>query len=177
MSNSLNCILDRMCEIVHWVDAPFVSGVVVCHMCHTVDNRISHIDVRRCHIDLGTQNFRSVLELTVFHPFKQIQVLFHASVTVRAVLSWLCQGSAVLADLLCCQVTDKCFSFFDQLDGCFIHLVKIVGCEEQAVFPVSSQPFYICFDGLYKLDFFFCRVGIVETQVEFSVIFLRKTIV
>ena len=177
MRNSLNCILDRMCEIVHRVDAPFVSGVVMCHMCHTVDNRISHINVRRCHIDLGTQNLCSILKLSVFHPLKQIQVFFHASVTVRAVLSGLCQGSAVFTNLLCRQITDKCFSFFDQFNSCFIHLVKIVGCKEQTVFPVRSQPFYICLDGLHKFDFFFGRVGIIKTQVEFSVIFLRKTIV
>ena len=47
MGDVLNRILDRMSEIVHWIDAPCIAGVVMMHMGDTVDNRISHVDVRR----------------------------------------------------------------------------------------------------------------------------------
>ena len=66
----LNRVLDRMSEVVHRVDAPLVTGVVVCHMGNTVDNRITHIDIRRCHIDLRAENLLSVLVHTVLHILK-----------------------------------------------------------------------------------------------------------
>ena len=65
----------------------------------------------------------------------------------------------------------------DQLDCCFIHLVKIIGCEKQSVLPVCTKPFDICLDGFYKLTLFFGRVCIIKTHVELAVIFLCKTIV
>ena len=39
-------VLDRMREVVHRVDAPGIAGSVVMHMGYTVDNRVSHVDVR-----------------------------------------------------------------------------------------------------------------------------------
>ena len=42
----LDGILDRMCEIIHRVDAPFISGIVMCHVRYTVENRITHVNIR-----------------------------------------------------------------------------------------------------------------------------------
>ena len=67
MGDSLDRIFDRMCEIIHRIDTPFISGVVVCHAGHTVDHRIAHIDVRRVHIDLRTEYFFSVLIFALAH--------------------------------------------------------------------------------------------------------------
>ena len=64
MRNSFDRILDRMCEIVHRIDAPGISGSVVCHMSHTVDNRITHVHIRRCHVNTGTKNSGTVLNVT-----------------------------------------------------------------------------------------------------------------
>ena len=61
MGNALDGILDRMRKIVHRIDAPFIAGIVMCHMSHTVDDRVSHVDIRGCHIDLGTQHLLAVL--------------------------------------------------------------------------------------------------------------------
>ena len=66
----LDCVLDRMSEVVHRVDAPLVSRVVVCHMGNTIEDRITHVDVRGCHIDLRTENLLTVLVHTVLHVFE-----------------------------------------------------------------------------------------------------------
>ena len=45
MGNALDGILDGMCKIVHRIDTPFISGIVMCHMRHTVNDRISHVHI------------------------------------------------------------------------------------------------------------------------------------
>ena len=66
----LNRVLDRMSEVVHRIDAPLVTGIVVCHVSDTVDDRITHVDIRRCHIDLCAENLLSVLIHAVLHVLK-----------------------------------------------------------------------------------------------------------
>ena len=177
MSDSFDCILDRMCKVIHRVDAPLITGIMMCHTGYTVEDRISHIDIRWCHIYLRTENLLSVCILACTHIFKKLQVLFHTSVTVRAVFSRLCQSSSVLTDLIRCQVTDISFSFLDQFDCILIHLIKIIRCKVKVISPVSTQPFDVGFDGFYELCLFLCRVGIVKTHMECSVIFLCKSVV
>ena len=177
MCHALNGILNGMSKVIHGINAPFVACIVMCHVGHTVDDRVSHIDVRGSHINLSPEHFASVLKLPVFHALKQVQVLLHTSVSVWAFLSRLCEGSAVFTDLLCSQITDKRFSFFDQLYRCLIHLFKIIGGKIQTVLPVCAQPFDIRLDGFHKLHLFFCGVGIVKTHVELSMVFLCQAIV
>ena len=177
MGHPFDGIFYRMCKIIHRINAPFISCVVVGHMSHTVNNRIAHIDIRGRHINFSTEYFTSILKFTVLHPFKQVQIFFHTAVTVRAVLSRLCQSTSVLTNFFCCQITNKCFAFFNQLNCCFIHLIKIIGCKKQTVLPVSTQPFHIGFNGFYKFNFFFRRVRIIKTQVKSAIKFLGKSII
>ena len=175
MCNTLDGILDGMSKVIHRVNAPFISGIVMGHMSHTIDNRITHIHVWRSHINLCAEYFLSIRIFSGFHILEQLQVLFHASVTVRAVLSRLGQSSAVLADLLCSQVTHISFSFFDQLYSCLIHLIKIVGRKEQTIFPVSPQPLDIFLDRIYELHLLFGRI--IKTHVELTIVLLSQSIV
>ena len=71
MADSFNGILNRMCKIIHRVDAPGVTCSVMRHMCHTVDDRVTHIDIRRCHINFRTQNLFSILKFSVLHILKE----------------------------------------------------------------------------------------------------------
>ena len=176
MGDALDRILDRMCEIVHRIDAPFISGVMVSHMSHTVDDRISHIDIRGCHIDFCAKHTAAVLKFSVFHLLEQFQVFLNAAVSVRAVFSRLCQRSPVFTDLFRTQVADICLSFFDQLYRRLIHLVKVVGREIQMILPVGAQPLDIFFDRLNKFRFFFGRVCIIKTKVKFTVIFFCHSV-
>ncbi len=45
MRDALDGILNRVRKVIHWIDAPLVSCVVVCHVRHTVDYRVSHIQI------------------------------------------------------------------------------------------------------------------------------------
>ena len=42
-----------MGEVIHGIDAPGISCVVMTHMGHPVDYRITHIDVGGSHVDAG----------------------------------------------------------------------------------------------------------------------------
>ena len=177
MCDSLDRILNRMSKVVHWIDAPGITGSVVSHMSNTVDDRVTHVHIRGCHVDLGTENFLSILVFAVFHFFKKLKVFFDAAVTVWAFFAWLCKSTTVFADLIGSQIADISFALLDELDSSFIHLRKIIRRKEKSVFPVSTEPFDVRFDGLYKFALFFGRVGIIETHVEFAVVFLCKSIV
>ena len=146
MCDMFNGIFDGMSKIIHGVNAPFIACIVMCDMCYTIDNGISHVDVGRCHIDLGAEYPFSVCTFTIFHALKKLQVLLYASVTVGTVFAGLFQRSAIFTNFIGRQITHISLSFFNQLQCTFIHRVKIVGCKKQSVFPVCSQPFDIFLD-------------------------------
>ena len=72
MSNVLNGILNRMRKVVHRVNAPCVTSIVMSHVCHTVNNRISHVDVRGSHVNLGAKHLLAVLILALFHLLEEL---------------------------------------------------------------------------------------------------------
>ena len=177
MCHTLNGILDRMSEVVHRIDAPFISCIVMCHAGYTVNDRVTHVHIRWCHIDLGTENLLSISVFALTHLFKKLKILFYSTVSVRALFTWLCKSSSVLTNLVCSQVADKGLAFLNKLHCCLIHLIKIIRCKEKSVFPVCTKPFHVSLDGLYKFGFLLCRVGIIKTEIEFSVVFLSQSII
>ena len=175
MGNALDGILDGMCKIVHRIDTPFISGIVMCHVRHTINNRISHVHIWACHIDSGAQNLFAVGIFARFHLFKQSEVFFYASLCTGIHLAGLGQRTAVFTDLIRGKIRNVSFAFLNQLYSALIHLVEIVGCKEQSVLPVSSQPFDIGFNGLNKLRFLLSRIGIIKTHVEFTIVLFRQS--
>ena len=59
---------------------------------------------------------------------------------------------------------------FNKKDCTVIHSLEIIRSKEQPILKVSAEPFHILNDGLYKLCLLFCRICIVKTQVEFTII-------
>ncbi len=78
-----------MGKVIHRVDAPLVTGLVVGLETDTVQCRITHAHKRRRHIDFGTQYTLTLFEFAVFHLLKQRQILFHRGITVGAVFTRL----------------------------------------------------------------------------------------
>ena len=75
MGNSLNRVFYRMRVIIHRIDTPFIPCILVGKVRHTVQDRITHIDVRRGHVDFRTQGFLTVRVLSFLHLLKQPQIL------------------------------------------------------------------------------------------------------
>ena len=89
MSNALNSVLNRMGEIIHGINTPFVPCIVMGHMGHPVDNRIPHIHIRRRHVDFCAEHLLSILVFSFSHLFKETEIFFHAAVSIRAFFSRL----------------------------------------------------------------------------------------
>ena len=166
-----------MGKIIHWIDAPLVACIVMVHSCYSVDDRISHVDVRACHIYLRTKYLASIRELTILHPLKQIKILLDTSVSIWAVLTRLCECSPVLSDLIRCEITHICLALLDKLYRCLVHLIKIVRCKEHSVTKVCAKPLHICNYGLDELCLLLCRVCVVKSEIELSAILLCQTVI
>ena len=70
MSDSFDGIFDRMGKIIHGIYAPGISRVMMAHMGHTVNDRITHIHIRRGHVNSGAQNLFPVGIYAILHFFK-----------------------------------------------------------------------------------------------------------
>ena len=100
MRNAFQRIADAVGEVVHRVDAPIVAGLVVFGELNAVQHRIAHHNKRRRHVDFRTQARFTFFKTTGTHFFEQRQVLFDATIAVRAVFAWLSQRAAVFADFV-----------------------------------------------------------------------------
>ncbi len=171
----LHRIFDWMCKVIHRIDAPLISRVVVRHPRHPVDDRVAHIDVRRRHVNLCPEHLLSILILSVLHRLEQRKVLLYRTVPVRTVLSGLCERSPVLPDLVSSQVAHISLSVPDQFHGTLIHHVKIVRRIVKMVFKICAEPLHVFFYGLHILHVFFRRICVVKPKVECSVIFFCQS--
>ena len=87
MRNSLDRVLDRMREVIHRIDAPFVSGIVMRRVRDAVNDRVSEVDVRRRHVNLGTKYLFAVRVFAGPHFLKQREIFLHAAISVRTLLT------------------------------------------------------------------------------------------
>ena len=124
--DALDGVLDRMREIVHRIDAPFISGVVVRSVHDSVDNRVSHVDVRACHVDLCPEAYLAVSKLARSHSFEKLEILLYRPVSVRAFLARLCKSASVFADLVRSEFANKGLSLLYELYCSVIHRIEVI---------------------------------------------------
>ena len=146
-------------------------------MSHTINNRVSHVDIGGSHIYFCTKNLFSVRIFTGLHLLKQSHIFFDGTISGRILLAGLFKGASVLFDFLRTQIGYISLSLLNQLHCTLIHLSKIVGCKEQSVLPIRAEPLNIRKDGLHKFRLFLCGVCIIKSHVELTAIFFRQTVV
>ena len=177
MSNMLNGILDGVGKVIHRINAPRITRIVMLHVGHAVNDRISHINIGRSHINLGAEHLFAVFIFSFLHLFKKTQVLLNRAVPVRTFLSGVVKVAPVLPDLLCRQVADKGLALFDQKHSALVHLLKIIRGKEKTIFKISAQPLYIRLDRLHKLHLFLGGIGIVKTEIKGAAVLLSQPII
>ena len=74
------------------------------HMRHSVNNGITHINIRRSHIDTGAEYLFPVGISALLHLPEKPKILLHGTGAVRILLTGFRQGSAVFPDLLRRQI-------------------------------------------------------------------------
>ena len=92
----------------------------------TVDNRVSHVYVRRRHVDLRAEHFLSVRVLAVAHFLKELHVLFDAPVSVWRLLARFGKGSSCSSYFISAVIADEGESFLDQRNRALVHLIEVV---------------------------------------------------
>ena len=65
-----------MCEVIHRVCFPLLACAVVCGLYDTVYDWVAEVHIGACHINLGTQNHLSLLNLAGVHLLEQLKALF-----------------------------------------------------------------------------------------------------
>ena len=166
MCNALHRIAQRMCEVIHRVDAPCITGAVMMSMRNPVQNRIAQVDVRRTHIDLGTQNPCSIREFSRTHTAEQIEILFHADAHGKD-YSCPARSSVPRSSRICsaCQIAStNAFPFLNQQLSAVIHFLEIIRGKAKLV-PFKAKPAHILLNGFHILRIFFNRIRIVEAKV------------
>ena len=83
MSDSLHGIVLAVRPIVHRIDFPFRTGAVMRRFVqNAVHHRVAHVYIGMRHIDFGAQNTRTVGKFAILHAFEQIEIFFHAALSV-----------------------------------------------------------------------------------------------
>src|SRR5665213_758703 len=100
--------------VVHWINAPLISGAVMRGMKNAIHYRIAHIEIWRRHVDLRAQHTAAVWKLAIFHAHKKIEILFNGSISKRTVLAGLGQSAAIPANFIRGQVVDIRLSILDE---------------------------------------------------------------
>ena len=95
------------------------------HVADAVDDGVSHVEVAGGKVNFRAQRLGALREFAVFHALEKIEVFFDRPFAVRRDRG-LSDVAAILAELLRRQIADIGKSLFDQLDGVFVVLFKII---------------------------------------------------
>ena len=139
-----------------------------------VDDRITHIEISACQIDLGAQSHLSFFHFAVFHLFKKAQILFDGTVAVRR-SGGMGRIAAVFLKLFRGKLADIRQSFFDQFHRVFIVFFKIIGPVVETVSPVEPEPVYIILDRVDVFRVLLRGICIIHAKIAQSAEFLRHT--
>ena len=174
MRDAFKRILQRMCEIVHRIDAPGVPGMMMLGVYDPVQDGIAQIHVGRRHINFGPEHPAPVGKLAASHPPEQFKIFLRRAVAVRAVGSRLRERAAIISDFVRIQIADVGQSVFYELLGAFVHTGKIIR-GIQNVFPGIAKPADVVHDCIYVLRIFLARICIVEAQVAVTAVLFRRS--
>ena len=164
MRHALYRILKRMREVVHGIDHPLAARVRMLRVADAIDDGIAHVDIGRRHVYLGAQHLLAVGEFPRAHPAEKIEILLHATVSVRALLAGLGQRASGGADLVGGKVAHIRLAVTDEFLGALVHPSEIVGGVEHPV-PLEPQPADVFLYALHILDVLFDGVGVVEAEI------------
>ena len=159
-------VADRVGKVVHRVDAPLVASAMVRAMLDAVDDRVAHVHVRACEVDLGTEALFAIGVLAVAHFVEELHVLFDAAIAVGARAAGLAGiVAAVFLHFVASQIFDISLAHFNHLFGKGVNLVVVVACEK-FFFPFKAEPLHVFADGIDVFHIFLGRVRVVEAEVR-----------
>jgi len=88
-------VRETMGVVIHGVNTPRIACSMVMDIHDSVNNRITHIKIGRCHINLCTQDMAAFCKISVFHFFEKFEVFFYGTIAIRAFFSRLCESATI----------------------------------------------------------------------------------
>src|SRR5580765_1138662 len=168
-ANGVGDVLDgvrlTMRKIVAWKDLPRRTGARMRRVQNSIEHRVAEIDIARRHVDLGSQNSRTVEKFACPHAAEQIQVLLDAALPERAVFARFGQGATVEPHLLRGLVVNIGLAGPDQILAPGVKSLKVVGGMVEMLSPVKTEPPDIA---LNRVDIFLLFLGwirVIEPHV------------
>ena len=141
---------------------------------NAVNNRVTHNNIRRCHINLGTKHLLTIAELTGLHFLEKLQIFLNTAVTIRTFLAWLSEGSTIGTDFLSGKVINVSQALLNQLHSIIVKLAEIIRSKKHSVIPAEAQPFNILLNGIYIFHILFYRIGVIKTQITNTAVIFGK---
>jgi len=130
VGDALHVVAQAVGEVVHRVDAPPVTRMMVRGMADTVKHRVAQPDVGGAHVDLGAQGPGSVGEFALPHAPEQVEVLGHRAIPVKTLPARAIGRTPHPVDLLRGVVADVGLALADQLESELVERLKVVGSVE-----------------------------------------------
>ena len=114
MRDALDIIAQAVRKVIHGIDAPFVSRVMMFGVPNAIKQRIAQPDVGRSHIDLCPERARAVREFAILHATEQVEVLRNRTIAPRAVPAGTVRSAAVFVRVFGREIADVSEAVFDQ---------------------------------------------------------------
>ena len=167
-----------MREIVHWIEAPLITGVVVLLMADAIDHRIAQVQIRRGHVDLRAQRLFAIGKFPRPHALEECEILLRRPAPAGAFLTGLLRHTTVFLPLVWLQLTYIRLAVLNQLHRVAIQLLKIIRgkksfLRKHRIRPAIDQPLHILGDRIDILRVLLHRIGVIKAQIADAVILQR----
>ena len=174
MGHALPIVTLSVRKVIHGIRVPLVACTPMRHIQHAIEDGVTEVHVRTCHVNLGAQHHLARFHLARIHLLKKTEALLCRTVTIRRVCSCLCWSSFLLSNLFCRLLIDVGPSLLNQRNSKIPQLLEIItGIIDVA--PFEAQPLNVSLDCLNILCIFLLRVCIVHAKVAHATIFLSHT--
>ena len=114
-----------MGEIIHRINAPFITSVMMLLMTDTINDRVAHMQIRRGHVNLGAQRFFPLGKFTGLHPFKEFEVLLRGTTATGAFLARLLRHPAIVLPFFRLKLTNISLAVLNELHRITVQLIEI----------------------------------------------------
>ena len=173
MGDVLDGVALAMREVIHGVDAPFVTGAVMVGELDAVQQRVTEHHVGMGHVNFGTEHLLPFCVLAGFHFPEEPQVFLHGTGPPGAGRTGLVHGTTAQADFFLVLVVYIGQAALDEFFRPGVQLIKVVA-GIQFLIPLEAQPLDVLLDGVHVLGVFLGGVGVVVPEVGFTAVLLRQ---
>ena len=167
MCHLLLSILQRMSEIIHRVNLPCVTRIMMLRMQHPINSRVTHIHIPRRHIYFSPQHRLTLADLAIAHLLKQGQIFLNRSLPKSTIHPRMSHIPPTRTHLLWALLIHIRQALFNQAHRTVIKILKVIARKIQVLAPVKPKPLHILLDALHILRILLHRVRIIEPQMTF----------